>query len=63
LAISDIDNWEQILSCITAFIKKYMSDGKYADKLKKYKAIGIGFVDGDIDILYRAEKEQDKIRE
>ena len=31
---------------------EYLSFGKYAGSLKKYQAIGIGFVDGDLHILY-----------
>lgn len=52
---SDIAEWEQALSCITGFVEKYLSDGKYADKLKSYTAVGIGFVDGDMNILYRSK--------
>lgn len=35
-------------------IKEYFENGKYADILTS-KPIGIGFVDGDIELLYRAE--------
>lgn len=31
---------------------KYLECGQYAADLKKYMAIGIGFVSGDIKILY-----------
>jgi len=44
--------WEQGLSFITSLVTKYLVEGKYADKLKRYTAVGIGFVDGDIYILY-----------
>ena len=33
-------------------LNEYLSFGKYAGSLKKYQAIGIGFVDGDLHILY-----------
>ena len=33
-------------------VNEYLSSGKYAGKLKEYQAIGIGFVDGDLQILY-----------
>jgi len=48
----DISHWEKGLSFITELVNKYLSEGKYADELKSYKAIGIGFVDGNINILY-----------
>ena len=37
-------------------IKDYIRNGKYSDKFTKYAAIGIGFVDGDLSILYRNDK-------
>lgn len=33
-------------------IKKYLECGKYSNKLKNYDSIGIGFVDGDITIIF-----------
>ena len=33
-------------------VNEYLSSGKYANKLKRYLAVGIGFVDGDLHILY-----------
>jgi len=50
-----IAHWEQALSFITILVEKYLNDGNYSDKLKKYLAVGIGFVDGDINILYRSK--------
>lgn len=50
----DIAQWEQGLSFITALLEKYLNEGNYSDKLKNYLAVGIGFVDGDINILYRS---------
>ena len=37
----------------TAQAKQYISEGKYAEELKKYEAISAGFVDGDLKILYQ----------
>ena len=48
-----IAEWEEGLSFITALVEKYLREGKYANKLKNYEAVGIGFVDGDITILHR----------
>ena len=51
----DIVNWEQGISFITTLVEEYLLKGKYASKLKSYKAVGIGFVDGNIDILHLAK--------
>lgn len=45
--------WEAVLEASTALVTKYLTDGKYAGKLKKYEAVGIGFVDGDVSVLYK----------
>jgi hypothetical protein len=52
---ADIAQWEQGLSFVTSLVEKYLSDGKYNEKLKSYTAVGIGFVDGDIDIICRSK--------
>ena len=51
---NDIAEWEEGLSFISALVEEYLREGKYAGKLKSYTAVGIGFVDGDIDILHRS---------
>lgn len=48
-----IASWEEILQEATDSIKKYIETGKYSEKLKFYKGIGVGFVDGDITIVYQ----------
>ena len=45
-------DWEHVLWEVSAVITRYLSEGKYAEKLKQYEGIGIGFVDGDLEILY-----------
>lgn len=45
--------WEKILDISCEMIRKYLTEGKYAEKLKKYEAVAAGFVDGDVEILYR----------
>ena len=49
----DIKPWEKGLDYITSMVNKYLDEGKNANILKGVSAIGIGFVDGDIDIIYR----------
>ena len=45
--------WEEILDISCQMIKQYISSGKYAEEFRKYEAIAAGFVDGDLEILYR----------
>ena len=46
-------DWKAIEIIFKNLVEEYLKYGKYASKLKKYTAIGIGFVDGDLSILYR----------
>jgi hypothetical protein len=48
----DIFDWEDGLIFMKKMVKDYLNKGKYSEKLKRYQAIGVGFVDGDIEILY-----------
>ncbi|MEH7249966.1 hypothetical protein V7114_24770 [Neobacillus niacini] len=50
----EIEHWEQGLSYNTKLVERYLQEGEYANILKNATAIGIGFVDGDIEILYRS---------
>lgn len=36
-------------------VSEYLENGKYCDVLSGARAVGIGFVDGDLDIIYKAE--------
>lgn len=45
-------SWEDILQSVSTILKKYLEEGKNADRLKMLEGIGVGFVDGDIEILY-----------
>lgn len=42
------------LELITGLVREYLDCGEYADKLKGSLAVGIGFVDGDLDIIFKA---------
>ena len=46
-------DWEGIQGIFIDKINNYLDNGKYADKLKHYKAVAIGFVDGDLSIIYK----------
>lgn len=54
-------DWRTIEIIFTKFIKEYLNKGKYANKLKQYIAIGIGFVDGDINIIYKNVKRESSL--
>ena len=45
--------WEAVLETGKGLVMQYLTEGHYADKLKQYEAVGIGFVDGDVYVLYK----------
>lgn len=51
------DPFDVALDKMTAAVKQYLAHGSHAHILKRYQGIGIGFIDGDIDILF--DKGQD----
>ena len=44
--------WEEILEEVILVLKEYLENGLYADLLKSRCGVGVGFVDGDVEILY-----------
>lgn len=44
--------WEEILNDVICLLKRYLESGKYADVLKAKLGIGVGFVDGNVEIIY-----------
>ena len=44
--------WDEILDDVTDALKQYLENGLHAALLKSYAGVGVGFVDGDIEILY-----------
>ncbi len=46
--------WEEGLDFAIKLVEYYLECGKLADKLKRYEAVGVGFVDGDIEFVYEA---------
>ena len=50
------NNWEQTLKEIETNIKIYLDKENNSPILKKFEGIGLGFVDGDLIILYKKEK-------
>ena len=50
--ITKESDWNEIRELFTRWLKEYLDCGNMAYVLKQYEAIGIGFVDGDLTILY-----------
>ncbi|MCD7907889.1 MAG: hypothetical protein LUH04_09480 [Clostridium sp.] len=44
-------SWEQVLEDVIAQLEAYLESGRFADKLKSYQGIGVGFVDGDVVLM------------
>ena len=44
--------WSAVLSKMQSVLTEYLENGRYAGVLKEYTGVGVGFVDGDIEILY-----------
>ena len=44
--------WQEALAHIVNELKEYLTNGKHAELLKSRTGVGIGFVDGDIEILH-----------
>ncbi len=44
--------WDEALEYMVNELKQYLSSGKYSDLLKSKEGIGVGFVDGNIEILH-----------
>lgn len=54
----DIDKgFEFVQGVFAAFVKKYLEEGSHKDILLALRGIGIGHVDGDIEIIYVNNKE------
>ncbi len=43
--------WEEILNDVICLLKRYLDSGKYADVLKAKAGVGVGFVNGNVEIL------------
>ena len=44
--------WDVVLEEMSTVLKQYLENGEYAYILKSKEGIGIGFVDGDVEILF-----------
>lgn len=50
------NGWEQTLKEVENNVKTYLEKEEYSSVLKKYDGIGLGFVDGDLIIVYKKEE-------
>ena len=46
-------DWKAIENLFISYLNRYLDTGKYSNVLKKYSAVGIGFVDGDLHIVFK----------
>ena len=44
--------WDVVLEEMSTVLRQYLENGDYAHILKSKEGIGIGFVDGDVAILF-----------
>ena len=44
--------WDKVLEEMILVLKEYLENGKYAKILKSQSGIGVGFTDGELEILY-----------
>jgi hypothetical protein len=49
--------WTEKLAFASGLIRRYLSAGEHAPRLKSYGPVCVGFVDGDIDVLYQKPSE------
>ena len=47
------NEWAEGLRFLTNIVNEYLEHGNYSEVLKRVKVVGIGFVDGDIDVVYQ----------
>ncbi len=48
-------SWEEAHEDVRELISAYLENGRYSDMLKNYRAVGFGFVDGDLELAYVRE--------
>lgn len=54
--------WETVIAKFKDALKQYLWTSVYAGKIKELRGVGIGFVDGDLELLYvnKEPKERDE---
>lgn len=54
---SDCDSRE-VFEEVCGFIERYLEEGNFAEMLKSYRAIGAGFVDGELGIIFMRNDDE-----
>lgn len=54
----DSAKWDSVLQNMMGVLQNYLQTGQYADLLKSKSGVGIGFVDGDIEILFNSGRSE-----
>ena len=47
-----------IIDKVIQILRKYLSEGRFSERLKQLDGVGVGFVDGNIEILYVRQQRQ-----
>ena len=48
--------WKDVLKKVTLILEKYIEKGKFSNILNSVNGVAVGFVDGDINIIYKGVK-------
>ena len=51
----DDTGWKHAQELFTEMVNEYLENGRYSAILRSREAVGIGFVDGELELLFRAE--------
>ena len=46
------DRWEEALELVREVVRRYLSDGSRASVLRGSKGVGVGFVEGDLHLVW-----------
>lgn len=49
----EAEEWENALELASQWVSAYVEEGAFSALLKGMEAVAIGFVDGDLEVLYR----------
>lgn len=47
--------WDEVLERVVSHMRQYLETGMHRDILKQYRAVAVGFVDGDLEIVSLAD--------
>lgn len=50
--IIGVKDWENAQEVCVFIVSKYLKNGKYANRLKASQGVGVGFCNGNIEIVY-----------